>query len=158
MAFPLKYCSTSFASRAFTFPSAFTSPSLNVGVGSGVGVGVGIGLGLTVGVGVIVGVGLVLGLGLGFAGSFTLTSQVAFVPLLELAVIVAVPPPIAVILPLLSTVATALLLEYHLSFGLSVVLVGEYVAESCAVSPFSSVIDVLFIVILVIGVYSPSLK
>ena len=48
--------------------------------------------------------------------ALTVTLQVAFKPFAVLAVIIAVPAFNAVTLPFLSTVATLLLLEYHVTF------------------------------------------
>lgn len=67
---------------------------------------------------------------------FTVTVQVArkLVPSVVLAVIVAVPRPIAVTKPLLLTVTMLLLLVVHATV-LFVVLLGNTVAVSCRVSP-----------------------
>ena len=67
---------------------------------------------------------------------FTVTVQVArkLVPSVVLAVMVAVPRPIAVTRPLLSTVTMLLLLVVHATV-LFVVLLGNTVAVSCRVSP-----------------------
>ena len=76
----------------------------------------------------------------------TETSQVAgFTPdTLDVAVIVVVPLAIAVTFPSWSTVATSLLLELHIIFLLSVVLLGLYVTLNFSVCVFESSIDVLF--------------
>ena len=75
----------------------------------------------------------------------TVTSQVALrlLPSAVEAVIVAVPPPLAVTKPLLLTVATLVLLDFHVTF-LLLVLLGVTVAVSCSVSPLFIVAEVLF--------------
>ena len=58
-------------------------------------------------------------------------------------VIVAVPGPLAVTKPLVLTVATEVLLDFHVT-DLLLVLLGVTVAVSCSVWPVFNVADVLF--------------
>ena len=74
-------------------------------------------------------------------GSLTVTVQVAVLPLLVVAVIVAFPLPIAVIFPF-ATIATAWSELVHVTV-LSVALFGKIVAVSVSLSPISKVKDVL---------------
>ena len=84
----------------------------------------------------------VIGITVGVTGCVsvfgTVTVHVAVFPLLALAVITAVPSRFAVTFPVLSTVATKLLLVIHV-ISLSVASVGLYKTLSCDVFPFSSV-------------------
>ena len=74
----------------------------------------------------------------GFSGStcsaVTITVHVAFVPFGVVAVIVVVPAATATTLPFASTVATAVLDEFHVTST----FVGVTVAVSCDVSPISN--------------------
>ena len=76
---------------------------------------------------------------------FTVTAQVAvFEPVFVVTVIVAVPFPTAVTKPLEDTVATFVLLDFHVTV-LSAASVGDTVAVNCTVAPLDvKVAEVLF--------------
>ena len=95
---------------------------------------------------------LTLSIGTGFL--VTVTVHVASFPFTVVTVIVALPSLTAVTFPLLSTVATSGLLDFHVNVVSSVVSLGLIVATSVSASCSSNVKVVLSKLTLSIGIFS----